>query len=614
MKKCKYTPLLVSLLIAFESAAQISVSDFTVVHKLVTDSISPQTNPNYGIFYDFDGDGQKDYVVTLSSLNKLVLYPGINAGWGNVGEGSFGLMQSLPAISDPVSLAKADVNKDGKMDLVASYWGLDSISIYLNNSSPGVFDFNTRIDLKSPYAASSEIEMADFDGDGFSDIWLHCYYQNNAYFFRNTTIEGGATSFDLPVAVSLIGTQAAEAVVQDLNDDGKIDIALTFYINSINKVQVFRNISTLGNINFVSDTAIATQSQPNRMTFGDFNNDGKLDLVAANYNNTSLSVFQNTTAIAGGKITLRGGIHLPTCSFPTGTISSDLNDDGFADLVSISLANGKIAIHINKGLDTTLSAASFYTKVELAGTETKLTNLTIDDIDGDKRPDFIINTNLNNKVILVKNNITAAVPTVPSSNLLISDITTSSIQLSWTSGNGTKRMMVAKPLSTPLNLPVNNFVYQGNPVFMNGDSIAPDEYVVYVGDGDSVTVSNLQSNTVYHFTLVESNGNDGFTSYFNAGSVSSFDTTDLSIGLGKIGEQRINIDVYPNPVSQILTVEIPKELDGALVKVVDMKGKELINLSATRQTKVNVLALPRGVYLLTISKDNELYMSRFVKE
>jgi hypothetical protein len=456
--------------------------------------------------------------------------------------------------------------------------------------------------------------MADFDGDGFSDIWLHCYYQNNAYFFRNTTIEGGATSFDLPVAVSLIGTQAAEAVVQDLNDDGKIDIALTFYINSINKVQVFRNISTLGNINFVSDTAIATQSQPNRMTFGDFNNDGKLDLVAANYNNTSLSVFQNTTAIAGGKITLRGGIHLPTCSFPTGTISSDLNDDGFADLVSISLANGKIAIHINKGLDTTLSAASFYTKVELAGTETKLTNLTIDDIDGDKRPDFIINTNLNNKVILVKNNITAAVPTVPSSNLLISDITTSSIQLSWTSGNGTKRMMVAKPLSTPLNLPVNNFVYQGNPVFMNGDSIAPDEYVVYVGDGDSVTVSNLQSNTVYHFTLVESNGNDGFTSYFNAGSVSSFDTTDLSIGLGKIGEQRINIDVYPNPVSQILTVEIPKELDGALVKVVDMKGKELINLSATRQTKVNVLALPRGVYLLTISKDNELYMSRFVKE
>ena len=72
------------------------------------------------------------------------------------------------------------------------------------------------------------------------------------------------------------------------------------------------------------------------------------------------------------------------------------------------------------------------------------------------------------------------------------------------------------------------------------------------------------------------------------------------------------LQIYPNPVGNELRLRSEEDLTGALIKVYDFSGRELI---ATRNTnnRVNVSRLSAGVYTLTVIKNGKLISSRFVK-
>lgn len=83
----------------------------------------------------------------------------------------------------------------------------------------------------------------------------------------------------------------------------------------------------------------------------------------------------------------------------------------------------------------------------------------------------------------------------------------SSIALTWNSGTGSGRIVVMKEGSAVASNPVSLSMYPANPVFKSGSQIAAGENVVFAGSGNGVTVTGLQANRTYHYSIFEYNGN-----------------------------------------------------------------------------------------------------------
>ncbi|REJ84315.1 MAG: T9SS C-terminal target domain-containing protein [Bacteroidetes bacterium] len=127
-------------------------------------------------------------------------------------------------------------------------------------------------------------------------------------------------------------------------------------------------------------------------------------------------------------------------------------------------------------------------------------------------------------------------PTVPSTNFSAGISNCTNLQLSWTSGNGASRIVVARAASAVNSFPQNQQSYTANSVFGSGSNLGNGNFVVYSGTGNSVTVSGLSAGVTYHFAIIEFNGS-GNTSVYNTtnylsgnASSSSFTTSITSSG------------------------------------------------------------------------------------
>ena len=105
----------------------------------------------------------------------------------------------------------------------------------------------------------------------------------------------------------------------------------------------------------------------------------------------------------------------------------------------------------------------------------------------------------------------ASVPTLGTSNPVYSNVTSNSLTLSWTNGNGNRRMVVARKDSLPRAINTANFyvetydrAYTANSNYGSGSALGAG-FVVYHGTGNSVTVNNLELNGTYYFHIYEMN-------------------------------------------------------------------------------------------------------------
>lgn len=132
-------------------------------------------------------------------------------------------------------------------------------------------------------------------------------------------------------------------------------------------------------------------------------------------------------------------------------------------------------------------------------------------------------------------------PTIHASNLNFARTGCTGLTLSWTKGNGTARMIIAKQGSAPAYAPVNS-IYYNNFSAVFGSSVpygtASDEYVVYKGNGDSVNIIGLSSNNTYYFTIYEFEiGTNGPEYYTSSAPTASATTHYVSLSF-----TRANID------------------------------------------------------------------------
>lgn len=231
-------------------------------------------SPHNLIAVDVNNDGKLDLVT--------VNYIGTSAGGTlsvltNDGTGNF-VVASSPSITGIYSIAAADVNEDGKIDLITA--GVGYINV-LTNSGNGIFKLSS-----TPYSpgAPQAVVAADVNGDGHIDLITANALGDTVGILTND----GKGHFVLASAPSVIGGPYSLAV-GDINGDGKPDLVVGTRLGSIytNGVTVLTND---GSGNFTIATKMFVDD-PWAEAIADLNADGKPDIVVADPGVNQIAVF-----------------------------------------------------------------------------------------------------------------------------------------------------------------------------------------------------------------------------------------------------------------------------------------------------------------------------------
>lgn len=94
-------------------------------------------------------------------------------------------------------------------------------------------------------------------------------------------------------------------------------------------------------------------------------------------------------------------------------------------------------------------------------------------------------------------------PDIPVSDISASSITKTSMDISWTRGNGDGVLVVARHDTAIYELPDQGTDYTDDSEFGVGDQIAAGTYVVYNGTGEQVSLSGLEHTSDYHIAFFE---------------------------------------------------------------------------------------------------------------
>ena len=231
---------------------------------------------------DFDNDGLLDLVIAgytgSTSITRI---------YRNEGNGVFtDINVGLPGANG--SVAWGDYDNDGLLDLViagSSSSGL--ITRIYRNDGNGIF---TDIDAWLPRVSSGSVAWGDFDNNGLLDFVI-TGSSNNGSITRIYRNEGSGIFSD--INAGLPGIYNSEVAWGDFDNDGLLDLAIAGYDVNYNRItRVYRNE---GNDVFTDINAGLSGVIYASVAWGDFDNNGLLDLViAGSSNNGSITrIYRN---------------------------------------------------------------------------------------------------------------------------------------------------------------------------------------------------------------------------------------------------------------------------------------------------------------------------------
>jgi gliding motility-associated-like protein len=303
--------------------------------------------------------------------------------------------------TNPQNIKAADIDGDGKSDLLLGNMTSSTLSVLRNTSTNGVINsstFASKVDITTG-ASSRLISIVDFDGDGKLDVAVPSYNANMVSILRNTSTPG-TISFAAKVDFNLPG-QGFNSAVADFNMDGKPDLVVTTIF--ANKITVFPNTSTIGTISFGTSFDFTTGASVTSVDAGDINLDGKPEILVANAGSNTISVYRNvhtTGSLISTSFAAKFDIAVTN---PVAVKAVDFDGDGTLD-IGVTNGTGPHYFSVLRNLYTTgaLNASSFATKVDVA-TGAGPQFFSTGDINGDGKVDIVTPNSQADNLSLIRN-------------------------------------------------------------------------------------------------------------------------------------------------------------------------------------------------------------------
>jgi hypothetical protein len=334
---------------------------------------------------DFDNDGWEDIYVASVTKNHL---------YRNNGDGTFTDVTDKAGVGSPMYKGEkmwsaaagwVDYNNDGKLDLFLSNycrWQVNKdpvclsggrlraychpkfyeplpFTLYRNNGDGTFTDVSEETGIAKHLGKGMGVGFNDYDGDGFTDIFVANDNMPNALFhnlkgkaFEEVAMDAGVAYSENGKAVSGMGAE-----FRDLDNDGLPDIWHT-----ATELETFPLFHNRGNGIFIDVTGRSGIARPTLQMsgwsngVGDFDNDGWKDLFVARANvldniaefssrtyEEPNSIFRNLGKMTFEDVTAQAGPDMQIAAAHRGAAIGDLDNDGRLDIV-VTVLNGKARI------------------------------------------------------------------------------------------------------------------------------------------------------------------------------------------------------------------------------------------------------------------------------
>ncbi|MGA2853780.1 MAG: VCBS repeat-containing protein [Verrucomicrobiota bacterium] len=316
------------LALLYQAAAQVS---FTLASSPVVG-----LNPSSVVAMDVYGNGKLDLIVLSAGYNGLggpvfgTLTVLTNSGCGMFGSNATYTMPNVPW-----TVVAADVNGDGKPDLICADGRNSALSVLTNNGS-GIFGSNATYTVGY---GSYWVEAADVNGDGKVDL-----ISANGGGTTITVLTNNGSGIFGSNATYAVGYMPQSVVAVDVNGDGKVDLICAFSGNPFGVTVLTNNGIGI----FGSNATYTICGRPDLVMAADVNVDGKPDLISVNRDDNTLTVLTNNgIGVFGSNATYTVGDNCQS------VVAADVNGDGKLDLICANFGEnglgGNITVLTNDG-------------------------------------------------------------------------------------------------------------------------------------------------------------------------------------------------------------------------------------------------------------------------
>jgi hypothetical protein len=316
-----------------------------VAHKAdfsARDIFATGQGPASVVTADVDGDGKSDIVEVNSADNTISIF--LNTTPAGTSQETFTAQPVIHVGQGPNSVVAADLNNDGKPDLVVTNKQDGTITV-LVNPNDGTANFAALPPLPAG-TGPEHVAVADVNQDGKPDL-LVVNDDNHVLVYLNTSI-AGATSFAAPVSFG-VGVGPLYVTTADFNHDGLLDIVTAN--SGDGTVSVLVNTTTQGNLSFAAQmqylVGTDASSDPKVVATADINGDGLPDLAIATSASSTVAVMLNTTSPSAGAVTFSAAQHFTVGSGPVSLIAADLDGDTKPDLIVSNKDDNTLSVLIN---------------------------------------------------------------------------------------------------------------------------------------------------------------------------------------------------------------------------------------------------------------------------
>ncbi|MEO8426497.1 MAG: VCBS repeat-containing protein, partial [Verrucomicrobiota bacterium] len=276
LSRCQYT--LIPLL-AFGLASSLFAQTFI---KLTSGNVVTDAGNSHGMAWgDYDGDGNLDlFVANAGGLNNFLYH--------NNGDGTFTTITTGSIVNDggnSTACAWGDYDNDGHLDLFVAN-AFESNFLYHNNGD-GTFTKITSGNIVTDIGASYGCAWGDYDKDGYLDLYVAS--SGGTFLYHNN---GDGTFSKITTGTLATDVQnSASCAWADYDNDGWLDL---FVAKGLNQTDILYHNNGDGSFTKVTTGGVVVSATHSvGCAWGDYDNDGFLDLYVANRLQPSLLFHNN---------------------------------------------------------------------------------------------------------------------------------------------------------------------------------------------------------------------------------------------------------------------------------------------------------------------------------